>query len=359
MVGCMTVETMEVPAAQRLDERALDRFLAQHLPEYAGGLAVRQFPGGFSNPTYALATTDRAGTPRRYVLRKRPAGDLLPSAHRVDREFRVLQALAASDVPVPRARALCEDPAVLGTPFFVMDHVEGRLFADPTLPGCGTAERTAIYDSMNAVMARLHRVDPAAVGLADYGKAASFLQRQVELWTRMYRAAQTEDLPAMDALGAWLAAHLPQAPRAGIVHGDYRLNNLLVHPTEPRVIAVLDWELSTLGDPLCDLAYNCLCYYLPEPPVGFGGADTAALGIPSQEAYVEAYARRMGLDGLPHWNFYMALQLYKSASLLQGVYKRGLEGKAPAAALQKMRFVRERAALGLAIAEGGASATSR
>lgn len=346
----MSVATVPVPPAHRLDEAALDAFLRAHLPEYGGNLDVRQFPGGFSNPTYALSTTDADGRPRDYVVRKRPAGDLLPSAHRVDREFRVLHALGATGVPVPRARVLCEDPAVLGTSFFVMDRVEGRLFADPTLPGCSVEERAAIYDSMNEVMARLHRVDPVSIGLADYGKAGSFLQRQVDLWTRMYRSAQTDDLPDMEALGAWLAAHLPTAPRESIVHGDYRPNNLLVHPTEPRVVAVLDWELSTLGDPLCDLAYNCLCYYLDEAPVGFGGADPLALGIPSREAYVERYARRMGLAAVPHWNFYMALQLYKSASLLQGVYKRGLEGKAPAAALEKQRHVRERAALGLRVA---------
>lgn len=346
----MPVTTVEVSPEHRLDQAALDRFLRAQLPEYGGDLQVRLFPGGFSNPTYALQATDRDGARRDYVVRKRPAGELLPSAHRVDREFRVLRALAASDVPVPQARALCEDPAVLGTAFFVMDHVDGRLFSDPTLPGCSVRERAAIYDSMNEVLARLHRVDPASVGLADYGKAASFLPRQVALWTRMYRAAQTDDLPDMEALGAWLAAHLPPTPRAGIVHGDYRPNNLLVHPTEPRVIAVLDWELSTLGDPLCDLAYNCLCYYLDEAPVGFGGADPQSLGIPSQEAYVEAYAHRMALDGVAHWNFYMALQLFKSASLLQGVYKRGLEGKAQAAALQKQRHVRERAALGLRLA---------
>ncbi len=346
----MPVTTVPVPPEHRLDEAALDSFLRAHLPEYGGALRVRLFPGGFSNPTYALQTADRDGDQRGYVVRKRPAGELLPSAHRVDREFRVLRALAATPVPVPQARALCEDPAVLGTAFFVMDHVEGRLFPDPTLPGCSRDERAAIYDSMNEVMARLHSVDPAAVGLADYGKADSFLARQVALWTRMYQAAQTDDRPDMDALGRWLASHLPATPREGIVHGDYRPNNLLVHATEPRVVAVLDWELSTLGDPLCDLAYNCLCYYLDEPPVGFGGADPLALGIPSQHAYVEAYARRMGLDAIPHWNFYMALQLFKSASLLQGVYKRGLEGKAPAAALDKQRHVRARAALGLQVA---------
>ena len=346
----MIPEPIEVLPANRFDEPALAAYLATHLPEFAGHLQVRQFPGGFSNPTYALDAIDRNGHPLAYVLRKRPAGTLLPSAHRVDREFRVLQALGSTDVPVPRARLLCEDEQVLGQSFFVMDRVEGRLFPDPTLPGCNVEERRAIYDSMNEVLARLHRVDCHAIGLADYGKPESYLQRQVDLWQRQYRAAQTDDLPDMDALGQWLAAHIPTAPRSAIAHGDYRLNNLLIHPTEAHVVAVLDWELSTLGDPLCDLAYNCLCYYLPDPPVGFGGAEPVALGIPERDAYVQAYARRAGLGDIPHWNFYMALQLFKSASLLQGVYKRGLEGKAPAAALEKQRHVRHRAGLGLEVA---------
>lgn len=346
----MSTEPIEVLPRNQLDEAALARFLSQCLPEYGGGLRVRQFPGGFSNPTYALDALDRQGRPRAYVLRKRPAGDLLPSAHRVDREFRVLRALAGSGVPVPKARVLCENQNVLGQSFFVMERVQGRLYPNPALPGCTPEERGAIYESMIDVLARLHAVDYRAADLADYGKEGSYLQRQVDLWTRQYRAAQTDDVPEMDALGDWLCRHIPPSARTTIVHGDYRTNNLLLHPTLPRVEAVLDWELSTLGDPLCDLAYTCLCYYLPDPPVGFGDVDPVALGIPTQQAFVENYARRAGLSAVPHWNFYMALQLFKSASLLQGVYRRGLDGAAPAAALEKKKHVRSRAALGLEVA---------
>ncbi|MBI5277680.1 MAG: phosphotransferase family protein [Burkholderiales bacterium] len=347
----MIPQSVEVPPQNRLDEAALDAFLAQHLPEYGGSLGVRQFPGGFSNPTYALDTVDRDGHQRHYVLRKRPAAAALPSAHRVDREFRVMQALQQTDVPVPRVRVLCEDPAVLGSMFFVMDHVQGRLFSDPTLPGCTPAERKAIYDSMVDVLARLHAVDYAALGLADYGKPGDYLKRQVELWTRQFQAAQTGELPSMQRLGNWLAANVPAAGRTTIVHGDYRPNNILVHPTEPRVLAVLDWELSTLGDPMCDLAYTCFCYYIDEPPVGFGGADPVALGIPSEAEFVQRYC---DLTGQPvrDWTFYLALQLYKSSAILQGVVKRALQGAGPAAWLAKQPVVGARAELALSLIEG-------
>ena len=346
----MSPETIAVLPQHRLDEAALARFLADHLPEYGGELEVRQFPGGFSNPTYALRASGRDGGTRDYVLRKRPAGELLPSAHRVDREFRVLHALHSTGVPVPRARVLCEDPAVLGQSFFVMDRVVGRLYPNPALPGLSVDERKAVYDDLVTVLAHLHAVDWRAVGLADYGKHDGYLKRQVELWQRQYRAAQTDDLPDMEALGNWLERHVPTGTRTTIVHGDYRTNNLLLHPAEPRIAAVLDWELSTLGDPISDVAYTCLCYYLHEPPVGFGGADHVALGVPTQEAFIETYARRAGIGEVAHWNFYMALQLFKSASILQGVYKRALTGGAPAAGLSKQKDVRERAALGLRIA---------
>ncbi|WP_167772605.1 phosphotransferase family protein [Ramlibacter henchirensis] len=342
----MIPQTVEVPPQHRLNEAALDRFLAAHLPEYGGGLRVRQFPGGFSNPTYALAANDRDGRPRQYVLRKRPAGKLLPSAHRVDREFRVLRALRESDVPVPQARVLCEDPDVLGTSFFVMDRVEGRLLTDPALPGFSPGERSAIWDSLVDVLARLHAQDVERLGLASYGKPGDYLARQVDLWTRQYRSAQTEALEEMEALGQWLAAHLPAHGRTAIVHGDYRLNNVLIHPGEPRVVAVLDWELSTLGDPLCDVAYTCLCYHIAEPPVGFGGADPVSLGIPSEREFIERYERRAGVP-VTDWPFHMALQLYKSASLLQGVYRRALEGSGPSAGLSKKAQVAQRACIAL------------
>ncbi len=346
----MSPEPLAVLPQHRLDEAALARFLAEHLPEFAGDLEVRQFPGGFSNPTYALCARDRDGGMRDYVLRKRPAGELLPSAHRVDREFRVLRALRSTNVPVPRARVLCEDPAVLGQSFFVMDRVAGRLYPNPVLPGLSVDERKAVYGDLISVLARLHAVDWRAVGLADFGKHEGYLKRQVELWQRQYRAAQNDDLPDMEALGSWLEQNVPAQTRTTVVHGDYRTNNLLLHPNEPRIVAALDWELSTLGDPISDVAYTCLCYYLHEPPVGFGGADHVALGVPTQEAFIHAYARQAGIGEVAHWNFYMALQLFKSASILQGVYKRALSGGAPAAGLEKKKDVRERAALGLAIA---------
>lgn len=350
----MIPQTVEVPPQNRFKNETLDAFLRGALPEYGGGLSVRQFPGGFSNPTYALDTLDRYGRPRQYVLRKRPGASLPSSAHRVDREFRVLSALHGSGVPVPQARAFCEDPAVLGSMFFVMERVPGRLFSDPTLPGCTPAERAAIYDDLAATLARLHALDFAALGLADYGKPGDYLQRQVDLWTRQFQSTQTDDVPEMQHLREWLLAHLPPAGRTAIVHGDYRLNNVLLHPTEPRVVAILDWELSTLGDPLCDLAYTCFCYHVDEPPVGFGGADPAALGIASEEAFIRRYCAAAGLDPAGfdrrHWKFYLALQLYKSAAILQGVVRRALQGAGPPAWLAKQPLVTARARLGLAMA---------
>jgi aminoglycoside phosphotransferase (APT) family kinase protein len=348
----MIPETIEVLPRNRLDEAALARFLAACLPEYGGELRVRQFPGGFSNPTYALETVDRAGRPREYVLRKRPGGELLPSAHRVDREFRVLRALARTDIPVPNARVLCENPSILGQSFFVMDRVRGRLHPNPALPGCTVAERRAIFEDLIAVLARIHAVDYHAVDLADFGKSGAYLRRQVDLWQRQYRAAETEHLPDMEALGQWLDANIPEGTRTTLVHGDYRTNNLLLHPSEPRIAAVLDWELSTLGDPVSDLAYTCMCYYLPDPPVGFGDVDAVGLGIPSQESFLETYSRLSGIAELRHWNFYMALQMFKSASILQGAYQRALAGHGNAAALEKREQVRYRAGVGCRLRAG-------
>lgn len=345
----MIPQTVDVQPQNRFDEAALDRFLHDHLPEYGSGLRVTQFPHGFSNPTYALDAVGRDGQPCRYVLRKRPAA-ALPSAHRVDREFRVLRALETTEVPVPRARVLCDDPAVLGSSFFIMDHVAGRLFSDPGLPGCTPVERRTIYEDLVDILARLHALDVGSIGLSDFGKTGDYLRRQVELWTRQFQAAQTEKLPSMEALGDWLAQNVPAAGRTTLVHGDYRPNNFLVHPTEPRIVAVLDWELSTLGDPLCDLAYTCFCYYILEPPVGFGGVDPATLGIPSQSEIVERYRRHTGAS-VQAWTFYLALQLFKSAAILQGVVRRAFDGNGPAAWIAKKPHIAARAELALSLIE--------
>jgi aminoglycoside phosphotransferase (APT) family kinase protein len=321
-------ETTPVLPQHKFDETALAKYLSARLPDYAGALNVRQFRSGQSNPTFLLEADTRNGGRKRYVLRKKPPGALLPSAHQVDREYRVISALARTDVPVPRTYALCADPGVIGQMFYVMDCVEGRIFTDLKLPGIIQAERAAIFDSMNDVLARLHRVDVDAVGLGDYGRHSQYIARQIARWTKQYEAAKTTDIPAMNKLMAWLPQHVPAYDPTTIVHGDFRLGNLIVHPTEPRIVAVLDWELSTTGHPLADLAYNCLFYHLREPPHGLGPADLAALGIPSEAAYVAAYCRRTGRDRVEDWNFYLAFSLFRLAAIAQGVYKRGLDGNA-------------------------------
>jgi len=327
-----------------LDQAALHRWLLGRLPGYAGGLRLQAFPGGSSNPTFALSTD--AGE---FVLRKRPEGALSRSAHQVDREFRVLRALQDSGVPVPRVVCLCEDSSVLGEIFYVMAHVPGRVFADPAMPGCGSAERSAVWDGMNAVLARLHAVDYTALGLADYGRAEGYVARQLDRWLAQYRAARTDEIVEMEKLGAWLQSHVPRETRSALVHGDYRLGNLIVTPHAPEIAAVLDWEMSTLGDPLCDLAYNALCWHLQELPIGLQGADPAALGIPLEADYVEAYRRRAGLAEIAHWTFYVALSIFKIAAISQINYRRALAGHAPADSIEKKKYVVERARMGWAL----------
>jgi aminoglycoside phosphotransferase (APT) family kinase protein len=347
-------QTIAVLPQNRLDEAALDRYLAAHVEGYAGDLRVRQFPGGHSNPTYALNARMQGGERRDFVLRKRPAGQLLPSAHQVDREFRVISALAATDVPVPRTRCLCEDASVLGQTFFVMDHVPGRIYNDPSMPGSTPAERDAVYAATMDTLARLHRVDPAAVGLADYGKPGHFLERLVDRWIRQYRAAQTDDIPEMDKLAAWLHANRPPEQPPCITHGDFRLGNMLVHPSEPRIVAVLDWELSTLGDPFCDVAFSCLAHHVRSKPIGWDGADWRALGIPPEPEQVRRYCALRGIDGIPHWTFYVAVNLFKLAAIGQGVYKRTLDGIAPGAGMNRVSSVPERARAAWAMVEKSA-----
>jgi aminoglycoside phosphotransferase (APT) family kinase protein len=313
---------MPVQPQHRLDEMRLAAWLEAHVPDFEPPFRFAQFRGGQSNPTYLVT----AGS-RRYVLRKKPPGTLLPSAHAVDREFHVMRALQASDVPVPRVCALCTDASVIGTAFFVMAYVEGRIFWDHSLPDVAPAERAPIFDEMNRVMAALHRMDYAAAGLADYGRPGNYLQRQIARWSAQYRASETSRIEAMERLIAWLPENIPPGEETALVHGDYHLNNLIFHPAEPRVLAVLDWELSTLGHPLVDFAYHCLDWKLPPDMLGrLGGIDVQALGIPSMEAYVEAYCRRAGRQSIEHFDFYQAFGLFRIASVHQGIVKRIEDG---------------------------------
>lgn len=312
----------EVVPAHRFDEARLQAWLKTALPEIGDRPRVRQFQGGASNPTFLL-TSDSG---RHYVLRKKPPGQLLSSAHQVDREYRVMKALEGH-IPVPRMRALCEDPEVIGTSFYIMDYLEGRIFRDATLPDQTPTERAAIYDDLNATLAKLHKVDFEAVGLGDYGRPGNYFERQVARWTRQYRDAESESIPAMDALIERLPARIPTDQSVSIAHGDYRLENVMFHPTEPRIIAVLDWELSTIGHPLADIAYNAFIWRSHSPGWGsLDGVDFATSGIPTEAEYVDAYCRRVGRAPIEDWAFYMAFGIFRLASISQGVYRRILSG---------------------------------
>jgi aminoglycoside phosphotransferase (APT) family kinase protein len=313
---------MPVQPQHRIDEARLTAWLAAHLPGFEPPLRLEQFRGGQSNPTYLVT----AGA-QRYVLRKKPPGALLPSAHAVDREFRVMRALQASEVPVPEAYALCSDASVIGTAFFVMAYVEGRIFWDHSLPDIAPAARALIFDEMNRVIAALHRVDYAAAGLSNYGRPGNYLQRQIARWSKQYRATETRRIAAMDRLITWLPDNVPEGDETKLVHGDYHLNNMIFHPAEPRVLAVLDWELSTLGHPLVDFAYHCLDWMLPPDMLGrLGGIDLTALGIPAMDAYVEAYCRRTGRQSIEHFDYYQAFGLFRIAAVHQGIVKRIEDG---------------------------------
>ncbi|MEK9672996.1 MAG: phosphotransferase [Rhodospirillaceae bacterium] len=308
-----------------LDLASLGDYLAARVDRLTPPLVADQCVGGMSNPTFILA--DAAGN--RYVLRKKPPGDLLPSAHAVDREFRIMSVLQKTDVPVPRPLVLCDDDAVIGQMFYVMEFKEGRVFRELELPGVPPAERSAIYDAMNATLAKLHRVDFTAVGLSDYGRVGGYAARQVKRWTGQYKASKTDDLPAMDNLIRWLPENVPAVAETTIAHGDFRIENMIFHPTEPEVVAVVDWELSTLGNPLADLAYNTLPYHMPDPRRGDLRANNpVASGIPAEKDYLAAYAGRTGRSDLGDWTFYQALSLFRLAAIGQGVYKRGLDGNA-------------------------------
>ncbi len=313
----------------RFDQAALEAWLARELPGFWGPLTVTQFRGGQSNPTFKLATPQRS-----YVMRAKPGpvARLLPSAHAIEREYRVLRALAGSDVPVAEALCLCEDEAVIGRAFYVMEFVDGRVLWEQSLPGLQPAERGAIYDEMNRVISALHRIDPAAVGLADYGRAGNYFARQIGRWSKQYLASETDPIPEMNRLIDWLPQNIPPGDETTIVHGDFRLDNLIFARDEPRVIAVLDWELSTLGHPLADFSYHCMGYHIPpEQFRGIAGLDLEALGIPQEDEYKARYCRRTGRDRIDHWDFSLAYNCFRLAAILQGIMKRAVEGTAASA----------------------------
>ncbi|MEW6099123.1 MAG: phosphotransferase [Pseudomonadota bacterium] len=326
--------TRPVAAQHAFDIAGLEQYLTQHLAGFQGPLTVEQFKGGQSNPTYKLNTPSRS-----YVMRAKPGpvAKLLPSAHAIEREFRVMQALHGTPVPVAQMHLLCEDESVIGRAFYVMEFVEGRVLWDQSLPGMTPAERDAIYDEMNRVIAALHSVDFRARGLADYGKPGNYFERQIARWTKQYQASITEPIEAMDRLIEWLPAHIPASARdesqVSIVHGDYRLDNLIFHRSEPRVLAVLDWELSTLGHPLADFSYHCMSWHIPPGAFrGIGGLDLAALGIPDEREYVRRYCQRTGRGDpaavMADWNFYLAYNMFRIAGILQGIAKRVVDGTA-------------------------------
>jgi aminoglycoside phosphotransferase (APT) family kinase protein len=307
----------------RFDEAALAKYLSARVEGFKGDMVVRQFQGGFSNPTFHLQVGDRA-----YVLRKKPPGQLLPSAHAVDREYKVMKALQSTNVPVPRMHLLCEDDSIIGTMFYVMDYVDGRVYTDRLLPGCTKQQRAEMYDAMNDVLAKLHRVDYKAVGLEDFGKPTGYVARQVSRWSKQYVASAIEDTPAMNKLMEWLPANQPAEDEATIAHGDYRIGNLLFHPTESRVVAVLDWELSTIGHPLGDLAYCCSPYHSPSAGGrGFDQQQLAELGIPDEPEFLEKYRQRVGRKDIPNWKFFIVFSLFRSAAILAGVYRRSVDGQ--------------------------------
>jgi aminoglycoside phosphotransferase (APT) family kinase protein len=337
--------TGAVQERHRFDVANLATYLRGRLPDFDGALEVEQFKGGQSNPTFLLKTPGAS-----YVLRRKPPGKLLPSAHAVDREYRVMSALGSTDVPVPKTYCLCEDETVIGSAFYVMEHVKGRILWDPALPGMTPADRAKIFDSMNSAIAALHRVDFSSIGLADYGKPGNYFARQIGRWTSQYRASETEPIEAMERLIDWLPLHIPPSEAATLVHGDYRLDNLVFHATEPRVIAVLDWELSTLGHPMADFAYHAMAWSMPAGEMrGLKGLDLRALGIPDADEYVASYCECVGAKSpsRQEWNFFVAYNLFRGAAISQGIMRRALDGSAASAhALQAGRKARDVAQAG-------------
>ena len=320
--------TKEVGAALNIDAARFEQYLASRIENFAGPLTIKQFKGGQSNPTYLLQTPARS-----YVLRRKPPGKLLPSAHAVDREYRAIRALYAQVFPVAAPLCYCDDEQVAGTAFYVMAFVDGRVFWEPQMPDSNPTERAAVYDNMNATIARLHGFEPARIGLSDFGKAENYVRRQVERWSKQYRASETEKIEEMERLIEWLPAHIPLAGPPRLVHGDYRLDNLIVARDAPTILAVLDWELSTLGDPLADFTYHLMAWHMPHSESAAGtaslvGHDLKALGIPTMDEYIAAYVARTGLDPRPQLATYLAYNFFRIAAILQGIIGRVRDGTA-------------------------------
>lgn len=317
-------EITEVRSAHRFDESNLQTYLKQHLPGFSGTLSVRQFEGGQSNPTYCLASDGK-----RYVMRKKPPGEILRSAHQVDREYRVMSALADTGVVVPEMYLYCEDPTVIGSEFFIMEMIDGRVITDVFLPNFIPAERQALYDHFIELLVILHQVDYVAVGLNEgFGRPGNYFARQISRWSKQYTASKTEELDSMEQLMRWLPENIPPGDETVIVHGDYRIGNCIIHPSQPRIVAVLDWELSTLGHPMGDLAYACMSYYSGTAAGDLNPEKLSGSGIPSEKEFVARYCEFSGRDSIDHWTFYVVYNLFRSAAIVQGVYKRGLDGNA-------------------------------
>ncbi len=344
--------TKPVSERMKVDLDALAAYMRAHVPGFTGDLQIEQFKGGQSNPTFRLTAGEQ-----RYVLRTKPApaAKLLPSAHAIDREFRVMDALSKAGFPAARQYALCLDESVIGRAFYLMEFVDGRVLWDQSLSGMTPDERGAIYDEMNRVIARLHSLDYAALGLESFGKPGNYFARQIDRWTRQYKAAETEHIAAMESLIEWLPRHIPEDERTSIVHGDYRLDNLIFHPTEPRILAVLDWELSTLGHPLADFSYHCMSWHIaPGLFRGIGGLDLEALGIPDEASYVARYSERTGIPvRREDFRFYLAYNMFRMAGILQGIMKRYQDGTASSEqALRNGQAARPMAEMGWAYASG-------
>jgi aminoglycoside phosphotransferase (APT) family kinase protein len=324
------VGTTAVAERHRFDEAKLLAYMQANLPAevlpLVGPMKVEQFKGGQSNPTYKLVTPTRS-----FVLRSKPGpvAKLLPSAHAIEREYKVLAALSKTDVPVAKVYCLCEDENVIGRAFYVMEHVEGRILWEQSLPDMSSKERAEIYAELNRTLSKLHKVDFASIGLADYGKPGNYFARQISRWSKQYLASETEHIEAMHKLIEWLPAHIPEGDETSIVHGDYRVDNVIFHPTEPRILAILDWELSTLGHPLADFSYHCMSWHIsPGQFRGIAGLDLPELGIPSEQAYIAEYCRATGRSHIDNWNFYLAYNMFRLAGILQGIMKRVVDGTA-------------------------------